>query len=209
VKRCYYLSNVSHDRFVLEIRNLFSSYCEIANSDSYIVVTTFDVRFRSSFTSDGKGTRTNGTATITAWSVSEACFDENENHKTELMELGKAILEGEQDCKLVRDLIKEANSIVTLMMSTILERQDRFTASLYIEQEDQNEQHEDPVIDLSFNSTAQPDLDSHDRLNPCALSSADRERFLLNNEKSFARLARLATDISILFHSRNRNIIAK
>lgn len=209
MKRCYYLSNVRHDRFALETRGLLSDYREIASSDSYIVVTMFDVRIRSSFTDGGRGTRRNETATIAAWSVSEGCFDDNENHKTELIELGKAILEGEQDCKLVRDLIKEANSLVTLTMSTILERQDRFTASLYIEQENQNEQNEDPVIDLSFNSNGQPDLDSHDRQNVCDLSAANRDRLLLNNEKLYARLARLTTDIRILFHSRNRNIIAK
>ncbi len=210
VKRCYYLSNVRRDRFALEIRNLFSLHSEVSNSNSYMVVTMFDVRSTSSFTNDAKGTSSNETATIAAWSVSENYYHENENNKTELIELGKAVLEGEQDCRLVRDLIKEANSLVSLTMSAIQERQDKFTASLYIEQEDQNEQNEDPVIDISFSTNnGQPERDSYDLQNLCALSSVNSDNYLLNNEKSYAILDRLATDISILFRSRKRSIIAK
>lgn len=207
--RWYYLSNVRRDRFALEIRNLPSYYPRYGTSSTHIVITTFDVRSRSSFIDDDKRTRRKETATIAAWSIFEDSFDGNEKCMAELIQLGKTTLVKEQDCKFVQDLIKEANDLIFLTVSTFLKIQDRFVASLYLEQEEKEEQDKDPVIEISFSNSHPFEHEGLEIQDHFGLRSVEHDSCLYNNERIYARLAHLAADTSILFHSRNRNIIAK
>ena len=209
MRRWYYLSNVRRDRFALETRSLPSYYPGYGTSTSQIVVTTFDVRFRSSFIDDDKRIRRKEIATIAAWSIFEDSFDGNEKCKAELIQLGKTTLVREQDCKLVQGLIKEANNLVSLTLSTFLKTQDRFVASLYLEQEEKEEQDKDPVIEISFSNSHQFEHGGSEIQDHFGLTTVEHDSGLYHNERMYARLAHLAADTSILFHSRIRNIIPK
>jgi hypothetical protein len=157
----YYLTNVRHDRFALEVRYLLPGYYhEFGDLSNYVAVSSFfDVRVRSlslpsCFDDPNRRRRGEGAAvpavvtpvaTIAAWSVcdnglGDGADDEEQKGKTTppalIEELGRATFAEEQDCRLVQDLIKKANDLMSSMISAALKRQDKFLASLYYEEWD-------------------------------------------------------------------------
>ncbi len=119
----YYLSNVRHDRFALEVRYLLPGYYhEFGDLSNYVIVSSFfDIRVRSlslpSPSDDRNRRRRVGAAavpavvapvaTIAAWSIRDNGFDDcADEHKGKtttalLEELGRATFVQEQDCRLV------------------------------------------------------------------------------------------------------------
>jgi hypothetical protein len=217
----YYLSNIRYDRFALEVRYLLPGYPEFGDLSSYVVVSSFfDVRVRSSLSSSSSDDRNRrrrrgaatpaavaAPATIAAWSLSNGFGgddDEQKGKTTELIEeLGRATFAEEQDCKLVQDLIKKANDLMSSMVSAALKRPDKFMASLYYE-----EWNDDSVVvDMAFSNHHH-----HKKEEDQFASETDKDDYglLLENDGSLppendqnihSMLAKLAADTNRLFYS--------
>lgn len=216
MRSCYYLSNVRHDRFALEVRYLLPGYHEFGDLSNYIAVSSFfDVRVTSSSCSSSSSSedlnirrRRRRAApavvlgTITAWSLRDDGFgDEYEKGKTTtalIEELGRATFAEEQDCKLIQDLIKKANDLMSSMVSAALKRPDKFMPSLYFEEE-----NDDSVVDIA--------LSNHNHKQDRFASKKDKDYSLLNdddnhnppdnNERIHSMLVQLAEDTNKLFYS--------
>ncbi len=221
----YYLSNVRQDRFELEVRYLLPSYHEFGDFSNYVVVSSFfDVRIRSSSSSSDNRNRGRGRreaaqaalvppATISAWSLRDAGFgsdddDEDQNGKTTtalIEELGRATFAEEQDCKLVQDLIKRANCLMSSMASAALQRQDKFIASLYYEEEND----ESVVVDIALSNLHHKEEDQfasetdNNDYNSLLWNNDDHDNNNNppdNNENIQSMLAQLAADTDRLFY---------
>ncbi len=228
LKSYYYLTNVRDDRFELEVRNLSAGNGEFSGLSNYIVVTAFfDVRIRLLSSSHSpydrsmrrrrEGTQTGvaPSATIAAWSLSEGPDDDNNNKQkgkttTALIEeLGRVTFSQEQDCKHVQALIKKANDLMTSMVSAALKRPDKFIASLYFEEEEDDS----VIVDISFsNHNHYRDNQHKEGKEEQFASETDNERSILwnyNNNDALddnkgnihSMLAELAADTNRLFYS--------
>jgi hypothetical protein len=212
MRSCYYLSNVRHDRFALEVRYLLPCYHEFGDLSNYIVVSSFfDVRVRSCSCSSsssfddlnirrGGAAATAGAGTITAWSTRDDAFGyEEEKGKTTLIEeLGRATFAEEQDCKHVQDLIKKANDLMSSMVSAALQRPDKFMPSLYYEEENDDS----VVVDIALsNLNHKQDQFASKKDKDYSLLNDDNHNPPHNNEKIHSMLAQLAEDTNRLFYS--------
>ena len=231
----YYLSNVRQDRFALEVRYLLPGYHEFGDLSNYVIVSSFfDVRVRlslslSSFSDKcSRRRRRRGRreaaraavashATIAAWSLSNGFGgrnDEEQKGKTTtalIEELGRATFAEEQDCKLVQDLIKKANDLMSSMVSAALKRPDKFIASLFYEECDDDS----AVVDIAFSNHHHKKEEEHQFASD---KYKDDYSFLSNNsdnnnnsdhnpaednkkENIHSMLAELAADTNRLFYS--------
>jgi hypothetical protein len=216
----YYLSNVRHDRFALEVRYLLPGYHEFGDVSNYAVSLFFDVRVRLSLSSPCDRNRRVGrreasrgaaapSATIAAWSLSDGYDDGDEQQgKTTtalIEELGRATFAEEQDCKLVQELIKKANDLTSLMISTALKRPDKFIASLYYE-----EWNDGSVVDFIFSNHYHDkeedqfayDTDDNDYNSLLWNNNNNNNPPEDNNENIHSMLAELAADTNRLFYSK-------
>lgn len=203
MRRCYYLSNVKHDRFALEVPCLLPGYHGCRDlSNCTVVTTSFDVRVRPSSVDNHNRRRKRGAAaTIAAWSVRDNGFGSEDKGGTELMELGRATFVEEQDCRLVQDLIKEANDLVSSVVSAALKRPAKFIASLYYEEED-----DDSIVDIAFSKHHKDDEFDSDMDDDYNVLCDDHNPPLDNNKNIDAILADLAADTSRLFYSKREKI---
>ena len=225
----YYLINVRQDRFALEVRYLLPGYHEFGDLSNYVVVSSFfDVRVRLSLSlssfSDNRSRRRRrrgrreaaraavaSHATIAAWSLSNGFGgrnDEEQKGKTTtalIEELGRATFAEEQDCKLVQDLIKKANDLMSSMVSAALKRPDKFIASLFYEECDDDS----AVVDIAFSNHHHKKEEEH-QFAPDKYK--DDYSFLSNNsdhnpaednkkENIHSILAELAADTNRIFYS--------
>ena len=220
MRNYYYLTNVRHDRFALEVRYLLPGYHEFGDVSNYVIVSLyFDVRVRTSSSSDDRNRRGRGgaaaaasalapPATIAAWSLSDGSGGDEYKGKTTglIEELGRATFAEEQDCKPVQDLIKKANDLMSSMVLAALERPDKFMASLYYEEENDdsvivdialsNHNHLHKNEDQFASETNNNDYNS-------LLWNDDNDNNSLqagNNKNIHSMLAELAADTNRLFY---------
>ena len=216
----YYLNNVKHDRFGLEAHYLSPGDPSLGDLDNYGVVSAFfDVRGKLSSYDHNRRRRIAGgaddVATITAWSIQEDRFsDHSKQKKSEtgfIEELGRAIFEGEQDCRFVWDLISRANELKKSMALAVLKQPDKFIASLYYEKEEEGDNS--VIVDVTFSNHQKED----DRF-ASETNSEGNNRLLWENDDSLPReenrsidsmLAELAADTNRLFYSiyRKRTVL--
>ncbi len=204
----YYLSNVRHDSFTLEVPYLLPSDHGCRDLSNCTVVTIFDVRVRplSSIASHIMRRRRGAAATIAAWSIRDNRSSSGEKKcKTEFIELGRATFVEEQDYILIQDLIKRANGLVLLMTSAALKKS-KFRASLYYEEE---EEDDDSIIDITFSNYNHKDdqfgSEIEDNDYHLLLNDDDNNNNnppLDNNKNIDAILADLAVNTSRLFSSK-------
>ncbi len=208
----YYLTNVRHDGFALEVRYLLPGYREFGDDSNYVVVSLyFDVRVRTSSPSDERNKRRRGgaasalapPATIAAWSLSDGSGGDEHNGKTTglIEELGRATFAEEQDCKPVLELIKKANDLMSSMVLAALERPGKFIASLYCEEWDDDS----VIVDIALSNNHHKEEDQF-------ASETDKDDYSLlwnnndnnapedNNKNTHSMLAELAVDTNRLFY---------
>ncbi len=214
----YYLSNVRHDRFALEVRYLLPGYHEFGDVSNYVVVSLyFDVRVRTSSPSDDRNRRRRAAAasalapaaTIAAWSLSDGSgSDEHKGKTTGLIEeLGRATFTEEQDCKPVQDLIKKANDLMSSMVLAALERPGKFMASLYYEEENDDS----VIVDIALSNhhhlhknedqfASETDNNDYNNYNSLLWNDNIDNPPEDNNKNIHSTLAELAADTNRLFY---------
>ena len=221
MRNYYYLTNVRHDRFALEVRYLLPGYHEFGDVSNYVIVSLyFDVRVRTSSPSDDHNRRRRGgaaasalapPATIAAWSLSNGSDGDEHKGKTTtalIEELGRATFAEEQDRKPVQYLIKKANHLMSSMVLAALQRPDKFIASLYYE-----EWNDDSVVvDMAFSNHHYHDKEedqfasetNNNDYNSLFWNSDNNNNNASednNNENIHSMLAELAADTNRLFYS--------